>query len=283
MEGEAPGIYAASVADPPSTEHPVVVCWGGDDSAPAVHLGAALAQALGAPLELAAAYLYAPVTLSSRILPPAETEARFAAARAGLARARHLAAPLVPRERVLPADRVPPSLGDLAREVDACLLVVGQDLDGHVTRDVLQHAPCPVAVAPAAETTGVPRNIGVAYDGSPAARHALVAARHLALATEGTVTLLCVGERASRQAANLVSMPRLLALDGEPGPSLVGAAATLDLLVCGSRGHGRLASSLLGSVSSALVAAAPCPVLVVGPSAAPTDAAPLGVSTAASR
>jgi len=46
-------------------------------------------------------------------------------------------------------------------------------------------------------------------------------------------------------------------------PGLVAAAENADLLVVASRGHNRLASTLLGSVSLGLSAHAPCPVVVI--------------------
>ena len=50
---------------------------------------------------------------------------------------------------------------------------------------------------------------------------------------------------------------------GHPAPTLVGHAADADLLVLGSRGHGELASVLLGSVSEHCVTHAHCPVVVI--------------------
>lgn len=52
-------------------------------------------------------------------------------------------------------------------------------------------------------------------------------------------------------------------LDGIAAKELVKMAADARLLVLGSRGHGRLASSLLGSVGMDCVHNAPCPVVVI--------------------
>ena len=53
----------------------------------------------------------------------------------------------------------------------------------------------------------------------------------------------------------------------EPRSLLAEAATGAHLLVLGSRGHGAALSLLLGSVSVALAAHAPCPVAVVRPTA----------------
>jgi nucleotide-binding universal stress UspA family protein len=50
---------------------------------------------------------------------------------------------------------------------------------------------------------------------------------------------------------------------GNPARVLLDAAAGADLLIVGSRGHGALASTLLGSVSQHCVHHAHCPALVV--------------------
>jgi nucleotide-binding universal stress UspA family protein len=50
---------------------------------------------------------------------------------------------------------------------------------------------------------------------------------------------------------------------GHPRDSLIDASRHADMIVVGRRGHGRFGGLLLGSVSSACVAHAHCPVLVV--------------------
>jgi nucleotide-binding universal stress UspA family protein len=53
-------------------------------------------------------------------------------------------------------------------------------------------------------------------------------------------------------------------LQGRPGSSIVDEAGAMsaDLVVVGNRGHGRIATMLLGSTASEIVDHAPCPVLV---------------------
>lgn len=54
-------------------------------------------------------------------------------------------------------------------------------------------------------------------------------------------------------------------VEGEPGPAVCELAERLgaDVVVVGSHGRGWITSTLLGSVSSHVIAHAPCPVLVV--------------------
>ena len=56
-----------------------------------------------------------------------------------------------------------------------------------------------------------------------------------------------------------------LVWDGEPGPSIVAAAASeqADMVIVGSHGRGTVGRLVLGSVSEHVVRNAPCPVLVV--------------------
>ena len=61
---------------------------------------------------------------------------------------------------------------------------------------------------------------------------------------------------------------------GDAAAELVAACWDADLLVVGSRGHGPLKGLVLGSVSRACLAHAPCPVVVVRPQ--PEEATPRG-------
>jgi nucleotide-binding universal stress UspA family protein len=56
-----------------------------------------------------------------------------------------------------------------------------------------------------------------------------------------------------------------LVWEGEPGPSIVDAAASeqVDLVVVGTHGRNRMERMVLGSVSDHVTRNAPCPVLVV--------------------
>ncbi|GGE93788.1 universal stress protein [Mycetocola zhadangensis] len=52
-------------------------------------------------------------------------------------------------------------------------------------------------------------------------------------------------------------------LEGAPSSTLIRYSAGAEMLVLGGRGHGGFTGLILGSVSSACVAHAPCPVLIV--------------------
>jgi nucleotide-binding universal stress UspA family protein len=54
-----------------------------------------------------------------------------------------------------------------------------------------------------------------------------------------------------------------VAIEGSPAAALIDQAEGADLLVVGSRGHGRVHGLLLGSVSQQCVSHAPCPVAIV--------------------
>jgi nucleotide-binding universal stress UspA family protein len=277
------------------SEHPVVACYRGLDSADAVELGALLAATLHEPLVLAGAYRYEPVGLSARGLPEPDNARREAATRAALRRARAFAGSDVElREQVVPSLGVADGLTALAVDVDACALVLGRDTEGRVTRSLLPRAPCPVAVAPLSvplPPVGSLRRIGVAFDGSPAAGLALVGASHLARATGARLVLLSAApttedaaialDLARQSLGEAPGSPETGVLIGEPTAELTEASGDLDLLACGSRGHSRPLAAILGSVSGHLVAHARCPVLVVPPVVRRSADGPLGTTSAA--
>jgi nucleotide-binding universal stress UspA family protein len=196
------------------------------------------------------------------------------------------------REEVVPAVGIARALASLAGDVDACMLVVGRDTSGRVTRALISQAPCAVAVTPLSvplPMTEPLKRIAVAYDGSVAAQAALVAATMLARAAGARLVLYSAGRTAAHAAAWLhIAGVVLDATIEHESCQLVGDAATelgrisgeVDLLVCGSRGRGRAVGAVLGSVSAHLAAHAQCPVLVVPPLVWRADGDPLHGSAA---
>ena len=174
---------------------------------------------------------------------------------------------------------------------------MGRVLPSAVTDRLLHGAPCPVAVAPSGfsmiEAADGPELIGAAFTDTPDGLAALGMASLLAGAARAQVRVLTVGEPSRfLVAGNLAGRELQLALQGVDeaaqrtiqrgidalpedlsaggeklsGPAaamLASASADLDLLVCGSRGHGPIRTLMLGGTSHELVRKAACPVLVV--------------------
>jgi nucleotide-binding universal stress UspA family protein len=164
----------------------------------------------------------------------------------------------------------------------------------------LNHAPCPVAVAPDGyrdqdHGAGGVRQVAIAYDGSPEAQHALEVAASFA---RGAGARLRVVTAVNSAAAGIYPPPPLdvasyeelgriareeargrlddaiaalgpdvaaegAVLDGDIVAMLVEDAKADDLLFAGSRAKGPLRRVLVGSVSAHLLREAPCPVVVV--------------------
>jgi nucleotide-binding universal stress UspA family protein len=173
---------------------------------------------------------------------------------------------------------------------------LGRVMPGGTADRLLSGCPVAVAVAPEGHADrkvdhGV---IGAGFDGSSEAREAVRWAADLAGRSGAGLRLLTVhaplafgstvaGGAYGAQTANQVLARDLLAeserlveslaaevraevgsfKDGDPGKVLVEQSEQVDLLVLGSRAYGPIKSVLLGSVSSAVLRGASCPVLVV--------------------
>jgi len=174
---------------------------------------------------------------------------------------------------------------------------VGRVFPSAVTDRLLHGAPCPVAIAPSGYSTDDIGDgfalIGAAYVDSADGQTALAMAKRLADAADGKVRVLTVAEPLSALIAGNVpgselelarkgidenaqkTLDKGIALVGEDrsagGRKLAGhvaqalaeASDDIDLLVCGSRGHGPIRTLILGGTSHELVRKASCPVLVV--------------------
>lgn len=122
-------------------------------------------------------------------------------------------------------------------------------------------------------------SIVVGVDGSRHAERALQWAADQAVLEGRPLTVVAVGQDASVIVEHAVSLAeerrpalsvRSLCRSRDPREVLLELAADAHLVVVGSRGRGGLASMLLGSVSAAVSAHAPCPVVVCRPTAAGT-------------
>lgn len=72
-------------------------------------------------------------------------------------------------------------------------------------------------------------------------------------------------KRATEEVGELPCEIHTELIEGDPAEAIIDVARTRssDIIVMGSRGLGRLAGLVLGSVSQKVVAHAPCPVLIV--------------------
>ena len=205
--------------------------------------------------------------------------------------------------RAVPCISVSRGLQQVAADEGALAIVVGPSHRGAVGRLVpgtvgtrlLHDAPCPVAVAPSGYWgygQAPIRRIGVGYVGSPESGEALAAAVGLASCTGAIVRVLSVVgpavataavpmglgyvEREECARADLTQSLRHAidravgrleisgeVVDGYADDELARLSAEVDLLVCGSRGHGPLGGVMLGSVSAGVLRKARSPVLVV--------------------
>jgi nucleotide-binding universal stress UspA family protein len=166
-------------------------------------------------------------------------------------------------------------------------------LAGSVAVGLSVRASCPVVVVRGAEPAGA-RPVVVGVDGSPGGEAAIgfafdaAAARHVPLVAVsawsdpivdplvqswGEIEVVARDMLAGRLAGWTSKFPEV-ALEqvvacGPAARILLDQAERAQLLVVGSRGRGRFAGLLLGSVSHAALHRAPCPVAVVRPEPAP--------------
>ena len=278
---------------------PTTIVIGSDGSAQsdaALRFGGALARALGARVVVATAYLH---------MPPMRSDAgafeRIERAEAEEI-ARRGAATLEGVTDVQTEVPFGSSLGQALHRVanaeHADLLVVATSyrlrIAGHqlgsVAEQVVHHSPCPVAVVPPQDREPRFSRIGVAVDGTPAARAALEFAYRLADEASGEtrkLELLHVlpapphipqpgltrpapghaldREQLEEMAAEVAAYGEvdLVEATGDPAHELVRMSEGLDVLVTGSRDQGAVKRLQLGSVSTHAVRHAVCPVIVV--------------------
>ena len=142
----------------------------------------------------------------------------------------------------------------------------------------------------------VPTSVIVGYDGSPDAKRALTwgagfarsidAALRVVVAT-GDIRLRQVTEldqewersrvaeltADARAAASAIAVDEeaLAFVDAGPAPALILDADPTSVIVLGSRGHGRLAGALAGSVTQHVAYHAPCTVVVVREQSSPEE------------
>ncbi|MDO9352331.1 MAG: universal stress protein [Solirubrobacteraceae bacterium] len=199
---------------------------------------------------------------------------------------------------VVQAESVGRGLRDVALGARADLIVIassrrgalGELFAGDAVRDVLHHAPCPVAVATVGSgESGALRRIVIGYDGSGESEAALVEAVRIARRDDADVSVVDVVEPMVQAAANpgawlggsideqyaiaREQLDGLVERFGIRGVIAVGRAATeltdasrgADLLAIGFREHGLLDRLLVGSTVNQLLHAQSASMLITPP------------------
>jgi nucleotide-binding universal stress UspA family protein len=293
----------------------IVIGYDGTDHArDAATLALALAKSTGAHVNFVNAFYDVPAVLPA---DPLRDQLRVDAKRTVEEAAHRVPADVSVAKTVI-TDRSPSrALYEFAEDSGADLIVLGSSGQtphgtaraGRTASQVLDAAPCAVAIAPAGyrERGEVELSlIGVGFDGRPESEGALLAAAAIAEAAGGRLHVTAVVEPvestltgpimrdaqaaiheslavAAREALDRsgtlvpdsVEVERSL-LKGRVVETLGGEAAScgVDLLVIGSRGFGPIRRVLLGSVSHELIQGAPCPLIVVPRSTGQTDRTP---------
>lgn len=176
----------------------------------------------------------------------------------------------------------PPAAVLRAAAADADLLVIGADdaspfmeaISGSVPGELLTTTPCPLVVVP---RRGWPAPasapVVAAFDESVTSQAALAYAFAAASRSGRSLTVLhCVpsGRAPADPGRGLIGFGGLYpdvafaveVTEDEPKDALVRTSRLAALLVLGSRGRGRLASGLFGSVSRDVIRRSACPVVI---------------------
>jgi nucleotide-binding universal stress UspA family protein len=174
---------------------------------------------------------------------------------------------------------------------------LGRVVSGTTADQVVHAAPCAVAVAPAGyagqSSDTIKRVVGAAVDGGEETERIARVGAGIARGARSKLRLLTVAEthytsgplyagnlgyrslrnavlsaaeealeRATVAAGAGVNVERRLC-EGSAADQLIAESSDLDLLVLGSRGYGAMRRLLLGTVSSAVLRGAACPVLAI--------------------
>jgi nucleotide-binding universal stress UspA family protein len=195
----------------------------------------------------------------------------------------------------VPATSVGAGLHDVAESRGADLIIVGschrsaagRIFVGDDARSVLHHAPCAVAVAPAAYGNGSGRvgTIAAAYDGSDEGKVAVAHATLLAAALDAKVVARNVAElhvyggggwtftaippedpetavAAARDRLGELPGVELEVIVGPVREELAALSERVDVLVCGSRHQPAVKRVVLGSTSDYLARHSACPLII---------------------
>ncbi|HEX3239539.1 MAG TPA: universal stress protein [Solirubrobacterales bacterium] len=235
-----------------------------------------------------------PLPVSYRLLSASES----AEARELFLEPRKTLADRTVQTRTYASDSPTHVIADITESGDVDLVVVGSPHRGPVGRTVLgsvaegllHGSSVPIAVAPRGYADRGPDRfevIAVAYDGSAESRLALRNAEAIAGSSGAKIRVLTVFAPAVPMPSAFGYPPPLdfdveglIAealgsidpgieaeadrLAGAPASALADACETgVDILLAGSRGYGVLGRVFVGSVTSALICKAPCPVLVI--------------------
>ena len=269
---------------------------GSRDSRRALRWAAALAERAGVPLRVVEAWSYPPLTVVpgwSELIAPEKMDERTAdEVRDGVAGVLGD----VPGFASTEALRGPAAAAILRTVGPDSVLVLGSRgrggfaglLLGSVSRECIEHAPCPVVIARDDEPpTPGDSVILVGKDGSDNSVRALEWAGSIGEVTGAAVVALYVWQRTSSEAKPKLhqrlraeagaTVDRWIAegkhraesveAEGEPRTKLVELAKSMDakLVVVGRRGTSRLRGLATGGVSSYLVSNCPTTVAVIPP------------------